>query len=99
MAQDIENKKINSKYFQHIFNRIDRLAHLTYDRFHIPGTNWHFGIDGLIGLVPGVGDAVTTTLSFYIVWQAWRMGATKNEDKNGRKRSSGRGNWKPSIGW
>ncbi|MGB8329369.1 MAG: DUF4112 domain-containing protein [Polyangiales bacterium] len=38
----------------------DRLVTLLDDRFRIPGTNFRFGLDPIIGmLLPGVGDAVT----------------------------------------
>ena len=43
--------------------------------FVVPGTGIRFGVDGLIGLVPGIGDAVTTALSLYIVHEAWQLGA------------------------
>lgn len=35
--------------------------------FRIPGVGWRFGIDALIGLVPGVGDTVSSLASFYIL--------------------------------
>jgi hypothetical protein len=54
--------------------RLQRLAYLLDDRFRIPGTGYRVGLDGLIGLVPGVGDAVTTLLSLYIVLEARRLG-------------------------
>jgi hypothetical protein len=54
--------------------RLRQLAHLLDDRFRIPGTSYRVGLDGLIGLVPGVGDAVTTLLSLYIVLEARRLG-------------------------
>jgi hypothetical protein len=43
-------------------------------RFRVPGTTWRFGFDGLIGLAPGIGDAVTTLAALYIVAEAWRLG-------------------------
>ena len=46
--------------------------------FVVPGTGIRFGFDGLIGLVPGIGDAVTTALSLYIVHEAWQLGAPKH---------------------
>ncbi|QBQ55747.1 DUF4112 domain-containing protein [Nitrosococcus wardiae] len=55
----------------------DRLAKLAYwldERFRIPGTNWRIGWDGLVGLIPGVGDGITTALSAYIVLEAQRLG-------------------------
>lgn len=36
--------------------RLDALAKLLDNQFRIPGTNWRFGLDGIIGLVPYVGD-------------------------------------------
>lgn len=33
-----------------------------------------FGIDGLIGLIPGVGDLITTSISIYIIAQAAALG-------------------------
>jgi hypothetical protein len=54
--------------------RLRQLAHLLDDRFRIPGTKYRIGLDGLVGLVPGVGDAVTTLISLYIVLEARRLG-------------------------
>ena len=54
--------------------RLRRLAHLLDDRFAIPGTRYRIGIDGLVGLVPGIGDAVTTVLALYLVLEARRLG-------------------------
>jgi hypothetical protein len=45
--------------------------------FGIPGTRLRFGVDALLGLVPGLGDAVGFGLASAIVWQAARMGASK----------------------
>ena len=54
--------------------RLRQLAYLLDDRFRIPGTKYRIGLDGLVGLVPGIGDAVTTLLSLYIVLEARRHG-------------------------
>jgi hypothetical protein len=35
--------------------------------FRIPGVGWKFGLDALVGLIPGVGDTATTLVSFYIL--------------------------------
>ncbi len=40
--------------------RLDALATLLDTAFVVPGTNIRFGIDAMIGLVPGIGDAITT---------------------------------------
>ncbi len=55
---------------------LEFIAGLMDDRFHIPGTNIRFGLDSLIGLVPGVGDAIGGIVSSYIIWRAQRMGAS-----------------------
>lgn len=41
----------------------------------IPGTPWRLGLDALLGLIPGAGDAVGAALSGYIVLTAARKGA------------------------
>jgi hypothetical protein len=46
---------------------LDRLSHLLDGVFRIPGTGWRFGLDALVGLIPGVGDAATSLASFYIL--------------------------------
>lgn len=57
--------------------RIDTLATLLDTVFILPGTNVRFGLDALIGLVPGIGDAVTTAMSLYIVHEARQLGAPR----------------------
>jgi hypothetical protein len=57
--------------------RLESIATLLDTAFIVPGTSIHFGFDGLIGLVPGIGDAVTTALSLYIVHEAWQLGAPR----------------------
>ena len=42
----------------------------------LPG-GFRIGLDPLIGLIPGLGDVVATGLSFYIVYQAARLGLPK----------------------
>lgn len=43
----------------------------------VPGTSFQIGIDPILGLVPGFGDAIATALSLYIVLEAINMGASK----------------------
>src|SRR5688572_27738595 len=50
--------------------RLDRLAWLLDDLFRIPGLRWRVGLDALIGLVPGVGDTITTAVSIYVLTAA-----------------------------
>jgi hypothetical protein len=55
--------------------RIDALATLLDTALVIPGTGIRFGLDGLIGLIPGIGDLITTAMSLYIVREARALGA------------------------
>jgi len=54
---------------------LDYVAALLDDIFRIPGTKIRFGLDALIGWVPGIGDAMTGIASFLIVFASWRRGA------------------------
>ena len=51
-----------------------RLEILLDEAFRVPGTNIRFGIDGIIGLVPGLGDALAGMLSLVIPLAAWIRG-------------------------
>lgn len=35
-----------------------------------------YGLDGLLGLIPGIGDFITASMSFYIIFQAARLGVS-----------------------
>jgi hypothetical protein len=58
--------------------RLELIAHLLDTAFVIPGLNRRVGIDAIIGLVPVVGDLVTTALSSYIIYEAKRLGVPKH---------------------
>jgi hypothetical protein len=47
--------------------RIERIADLLDSRFTIPGTNVRFGLDSLMGLIPGLGDAAGLFASLYVM--------------------------------
>ena len=44
------------------------------EAFRIPGTPIRFGLDGIIGLVPGIGDVLAGLLSLVIPLAAWIRG-------------------------
>ncbi|MEL7445411.1 MAG: DUF4112 domain-containing protein [Pseudomonadota bacterium] len=64
--------------------RVEAMELLLERSFRIPGVNVPIGLDALVGLIPVIGDIVTTALGAYIVWEArnlnmpkwklWRMG-------------------------
>jgi hypothetical protein len=51
---------------------LNLLASLLDDIFKIPGTSIRFGLDPLVGLVPGIGDLLTGAASFLIIFSAWQ---------------------------
>lgn len=55
---------------------LDLLARLMDSQFKIPGTNIRFGIDALIGLIPGAGDFAGFLVSGYMVIILARNGAS-----------------------
>ena len=55
--------------------RLDAIAKLLDVAFILPGTNIRYGIDGLIGLIPVVGDIITTAISLWLVREARALGA------------------------
>ena len=53
---------------------LDLLSHVLDDWFRVPGTSIRFGLDGIIGLVPGLGDIIGGLASTIIVVAAWVRG-------------------------
>jgi hypothetical protein len=53
---------------------LDLLSHLLDDWFRIPGTSIRFGLDGIIGLVPWLGDVIAGLASCIIIVAAWFRG-------------------------
>lgn len=59
-------------------NRLRRLSFLLDNAIGIPGTRFRFGLDPIIGLIPGGGDTAGLILSSFIVLEAAKMGASKS---------------------
>lgn len=55
--------------------RLEKLAWVLDESIRIPGTNKRIGLDPIIGLLPGAGDAVGVVLSLWVVVEAGRLGA------------------------
>ena len=69
--------KLQTRKQVEIEKSLDQLAFYLDGLFRVPGTTWRFGLDGLIGLVPNVGDTLTTVASFYILFAGVRYGVPK----------------------
>ena len=53
------------------------LATLLDDAYQIPGTTYRIGWDGLIGLIPGVGDLATLVVGGLVMKEAQRLGVSR----------------------
>ena len=56
---------------------LDDLSRYLDGLFRVPGTGWRFGLDAIIGLIPNVGDTLTSLASFYILFAGVRYGVPK----------------------
>lgn len=57
--------------------RVERLAWMLDHSVRVPGTELRFGLDSVVGLIPGVGDLAMSAAGLYIVYEARRMGVSK----------------------
>lgn len=56
---------------------LERLSWLMDDLVRVPVLGWRFGLDAIIGLIPGFGDTTTSLVSFYILASAVRYRVPK----------------------
>jgi uncharacterized protein DUF4112 len=57
--------------------RLRALVRVLDNSLRIPGTGYRFGVDALVGLIPGIGDAIGAIFSTFIIFQAARLGAPR----------------------
>jgi hypothetical protein len=57
--------------------RAERCARLMDSVWQIPGTGIRLGLDPVIGLIPGIGDVVTSAVGAWIIYQCARAGVRK----------------------
>src|SRR6201996_9207915 len=55
--------------------RLDALAKLLDVAFILPGTNIRYGVDGIVRLIPVVGDLIASAFSLWLVREARTLGA------------------------
>lgn len=60
-----------------ILQSLQGLARLMDSSFEVPGTGFRFGLDPVIGLIPGIGDAISLGVSGYTLLQARKLGASR----------------------
>jgi hypothetical protein len=56
---------------------LERAARWLDESIAIPGLQRRIGFDGIIGLIPGVGDAVTLVSAAVVLKEAKRLGMTR----------------------
>lgn len=62
-----------------IYARLSALDYWLERSIEIPLLGRKVGLDGVLGLIPGVGDVLAGTLGGYIVVEAWRAGMPKSQ--------------------
>ena len=66
--KSLPNKQISK------LSKLRRISRLLDNAITIPGTKISFGLDPILGLLPGGGDTITGGIAAYIVVEAARMG-------------------------
>ncbi len=59
-------------------NQIRKVSRLMDASIRIPGIGFRFGLDPIIGLIPGAGDLIATVVSAYIILMAVRFRLPQN---------------------
>lgn len=60
-----------------VLDRLSALSRLLDHAFRIPGTNVRFGLDAILGVIPGIGDLLTNLISAYLVIEARKLGLSR----------------------
>lgn len=55
---------------------LERMANQLDAKYKLPGTRFKFGLDPIIGIIPGIGDAVTMVFSSALVVVMLKEGAS-----------------------
>lgn len=58
---------------EHLIALADVLAKVLDTTIRIPGTSWYIGLDPLLGLLPGIGDALANLIGMFILGIATRL--------------------------
>jgi hypothetical protein len=73
----LASQQLEQKRSVKIDESLERLSWLMDDLIPVPGLGWRFGLDAIVGLIPGFGDAATSLVSFYILASAVRYRVPK----------------------
>lgn len=53
--------------------RLRKLSQLLDSKWNFPGTKFKFGLDGLLGFMPVIGDSIPLAISSYIIYEAYKL--------------------------
>ena len=56
---------------------VDRITRIMDSKFKIPGTNFRFGLDPILGLLPGLGDATSLAISGSLIYYMAKHGVSR----------------------
>lgn len=59
------------------FRRLRQISHWLDNAIPVPGTEFRFGLDPILGLIPGAGDGLAAFLSVMIIWESAQLGASR----------------------
>ncbi|MEM9832008.1 MAG: DUF4112 domain-containing protein [Bacteroidota bacterium] len=71
--------KMQNTAFQNIpdLKWVDKITQIMDSKFRIPGTNFRFGLDPILGLIPGLGDATSLAISGTLVYYMAKHGVSR----------------------
>ena len=58
--------------------RLRRIAKLMDSQIRVPVLGFRFGADAILGLVPGIGDAITGLIGAYLIYEAQQLGIPRS---------------------
>lgn len=70
-------REVHPETIERELRQLDRLARLLDSEFRVPGTNFRLGWDGIVGLIPVIGDTATLVPALYLLWRARKFGLPK----------------------
>lgn len=76
MNDKVMDRHTSQQAYPKGLRRMQYLAKLMDSQFRLPGTKYRFGLDAIIGLIPGGGDLSTFAISSYIIWVMAHNGAS-----------------------
>jgi Domain of unknown function (DUF4112) len=65
--------KTKGRDLERVKDQLDHVAWLMDNAFRIPGLGWRFGVEAIIGLVPGAGDIVSGIIGVILLYRAFQF--------------------------